>query len=1028
MNKKLLFFLLCLLALGRFAQAQSVSLVLTQAPCNANGIVTANFSGLVSPLLVSWHIIGGPSITHSNVSGPSDVLNSYAGEPFTLLVQDANGAIADAYFPGAPPFLISVNIVDGICPAPGSATATISGGTAPFAYEWTPQGSTTVVSTVNPASLPEGNYNLKVTDANGCTFTLNDSLAVHPEAPFNYTVNGTVASCTNGTATVTGITGSGTPPYSYLWSNGATTPGITGLSQGSYNVIVTDANGCARQRFRQVTQSPFITANVTPTNPTCTQNNGALMTFGAGGTPPYTYLYSNGGTTQGQNGLAPGAYVVTITDANGCTGQAFPYLSATTPVNVTYSTVPSSCTTPNGSATLVASGGQAPYTVSWNTFPAQTGLTASNLAPGSYGFTVTDANGCVRTGTVEIPPVNTIIANLTGTSASCLAANGTASTVPSGGTSPYTYLWSNGATTQNLTSLPAGNYSVTITDAAGCKVTKNWNVEASSPVNAGLASVPASCRYTADGSIGTSVWGGTAPYTYSWSNGQTGATATGLLQGDYWLHVTDANGCIANKFSHVGYSNGNACYCTVTGTVFHDLNNNCVKDPGEAGIANIQIHCAGFGYTYTDANGQYTFQLPTGTYTLSESVQGMYPLAACQNNTIPVTVTAAAGCTQTFDFANTVNPIHDIHISTWNSNFAVPGNNYQQLCIISNDGTVPESSILSTYLNDGQLNAASFSPAGIFAPLSGRYYSTAGNTFPALAPGSAQPFHIGYSVPTNIPMGTSLLFSDTAVASGPLSNWLNDYSPWNNVGVLNTTVVSSYDPNFMEVNPKGVGPEGNITRADSVLEYMVHFQNLGTYKAQKVVVVAMLDPNLNFSSLRPVYSSHKGNVTINEQGELRYTFDNINLPAKMYDEVGSNGMFTFTIKQKPNLPLGTKIKNKAGIYFDYNEPVITNEVVNTLYKPTGIEEENEKKQLSFVLYPNPANTAFTVIVENNTANADTRLNITDASGRVLLAKSMRLQSGKQMIGMNTASLSAGVYFVQLDIAGRKHTQKLVVVK
>lgn len=1028
MNRKLLFFLFCLFAGFKVrAQGPAVNFTLTHPPCNADGIVTANFVNLVPPLTVSWYLNGSP-VVHGGVSGLSDILNSYTGAPFTLMVQDVNNQVAYGSYAGAPPFNLSTSITNNVCPTPSSAAVTVTGGTAPYTYQWIDVATNTVMGTTNPANLPAGNYSVKVTDANGCSYSLVDSNHVQPIAPFSYTMTATPANCTNGAASVSGITGSGTPPYSYLWSNGATSSSISGLSQGVYSVTVTDALGCALQKSREVLQSVTINANITPTMPTCTQNNGAMMTFGSGGVPPYTYLYSNGGTTQSQTNLASGSYSVTVTDANGCTGRGYTYLSASTPVIVTYSAVASSCTTPNGSATLSVTGGQAPYTVSWGTFPAQTGLTASNLAAGDYAFTVTDANGCVRTGSAHVPPVNVITASMTGTSASCLAANGTINIVPLGGTTPYTYLWSNGATSQNITGLAGGSYSVTITDAAGCKVTKSKMVETSSPVHAGLSSVSSSCIYAADGSVAATVWGGTAPYTYSWSNGQSGATATGLTQGYYWLHVTDANGCVASNYAQVNYGSGTSCYCTITGTVYHDLNNNCVMDAGETGIPNVQIHCSGFGYAYTDAAGVYSFKVPTGTYTLSESVQATYPLAACQSNLITVNATAAAGCTQTYNFANSVNPIHDVHISTWNFTYAVPGNSYQQTCIISNDGTTSESNILATYQNDGQLNAATFSPAGIFAPVSARYYSTAGNSVPALAPGNAQAYGISYNVPTNIPMGTALVFHDTAVNAAPVANWLNDYSPWNNVNPLNTTVVSSFDPNFMEVSPTGSGPEGNITHADSVLEYMVHFQNLGTYQAQQVVVIDSLDANLDWSSLRPIYSSHKSKVSIDEHGVLKYTFSNINLPAKMYDERGSNGMFTFTIKLKRNLPLGTKIRNKAGIYFDYNEPVITNGVVNTLYKPTGINEEIQKDQLSFVLYPNPAQSAFTIVVDNKTANADTRISITDVSGRTLLGRSLRLQSGRQMIGMSTASLSAGVYFVNLDIAGRRSAQKLVVVK
>jgi uncharacterized repeat protein (TIGR01451 family) len=667
--------------------------------------------------------------------------------------------------------------------------------------------------------------------------------------------------------------------------------------------------------------------------------------------------------------------------------------------------------------------------VSWSTYPAQSGTTATNLAPGNYPFHITDANGCVQSGVAVVPPVNVITATVTGTSATCLLSNGSINVVPAGGTAPYSYSWSNGATTANVTGLAAGGYSVHITDASGCSITRFRNVEASSPVNVGLATTPVTCIYSNNGSIASNVWGGTAPYTYSWSNGQSTATATGLGTGNYYLHVTDANGCTAHNYAQVTSNNSsNSCYCTITGTVYNDVNGNCVMDAGENGIPNIQIHCAGFGYAYTNASGVYSFQVPTGTYTLTQSILAAYPLAGCQNNAIPVTATASAGCTQTVNFANVINPLHDIHISLWDDMAAVPGNVYGQTCIVSNQGTTAESAILAGYHSDGQINAAAISPSGIFASPSADYYTTSGNTFPSLAPGASQSFSMDYNVPTNIPLGTNLVFRDSAVYTSPMSGWVNDYSPWNNVNLHSATVVSSYDPNFMQVNPKGQGSAGYIYRTDTTLEYMVHFQNLGTYKAQNIVVIDTLDSDLDWSSLRPVYSSHKAKISIDEHGVLKYTFKDIQLPAKMYDDAGSNGMFTFTIKQKPNLAFGTQIWNAAGIYFDYNEPVITNSVLNTLQEPTGIDDRKNKDKFAFAIYPNPARTGFTAVVDNKIANAATSIAITDISGRTIAAKEMRLQSGKQLIPMNTEALTAGVYFVNLNIEGNKSTQKLVIVR
>lgn len=1011
------------------AAAQTVSIAATQAACNNNGILTATFSGLSFPVTVTWNV-AGVITTHSNVTTPTDVLTGYSGAWTTVVVTGSNGIAADATFSG-PPFTYTVNTTGAACPALGTATATVTGGTAPYTYQWLTTGNT-VVATGNPASLPAGQYFIKITDANGCTYgsagNFSDSIYVASLPPFNFTITTTTANCTNGTATMGPITGSGVAPYSYLWSNSATTTSINNLTAGSYSLTVTDANGCSRTRTEQVHQAIQIAVNTTPTNSTCLQNNGALMTFGSGGTPPYSYLYGNGATTQAQTGLAPGYYPVTVTDANGCSGHGGGYIGTSTPVNVTFSATPSSCNGATGSATVAISGGQAPYTVNWSTYPAQTGTTASNLAAGAYSFLVTDANGCTRSGVVNVPPVTVLQATLTGTDATCNALNGSITASVSGGAAPYSYLWMNGITTATLSGLSAGTYWVTITDNNGCHVSRTRSVQSTSPVHVGLASTPASCMFASDGSILATATGGTAPYTWHWSNGQTTANATGLAAGNYGVIATDANGCTGSEHTGISYNTANtSCYCTISGTVYHDINGNCVKDAGEPGIPNILMHCSSTGSVFTDANGQYAFQVPSGTYTISENVLAMYPLAACQNNNVAVTTVAGAGCVQTVNFGNSVNTIHDMHISTWDYTAAVPGNSYIQKCIISNQGTVAEAASIAGYKTDGQLNTATFVPGGVFTAGGSNWY-TSGSNMPNLAPGATAAFNVTYNVPTNIPMSTQIAVKDSVAYTAPMSNWLNDYSPWNNVNQPNTTIVSSYDPNFKAVNPKGVGPEGLIPRSDSTLEYMIHFQNLGTYFAQNIVVIDTLDENLNWSTVRPIYSSHKtSSIQISETGVLKYTFKNINLPAKMQDEPGSNGMFSFTIRTKPNLPLGTILYNKAAIYFDYNEPVITNDVLNTIYQPTGIDDREVAASPDFMIYPNPASASCALLLDNKAAQQAV-VSITDISGRILLRRDARLYPGKQAIEVSTHELTAGVYFVTVATAHAKSTQKLVILK
>ncbi len=998
------------------AFAQSISFTLTQAPCNANGILTANFTGLTPPLAVNW---GGT--IHTGITGMSDALTGYNGARISVIVTDANNATAWGFYQGAPPFVIGSSSTQAVCPASGTATATIvSGGTAPFTYQWTDIPGNTVVSTSNPASLPAGQYDVMVTDANGCVFGTKyyydsaQTINIYNSSNINFTINSTQANCTNGTATVAGFTG-GTAPYSILWSNAATSASITGLTMGVYGATVTDANGCYTKKNVYVSQSKNIGTNMVSTPATCVQNNGSVTSFGSGGVPPYSYLWNNSATTQSISGLAPGIYAVKVTDANGCIGTGNRYVSSSTPVNVTYTTVASSCTSPTGSATLNISGGTTPYSVQWYTFPAQTGNTAIGLPAGLYSFKVTDAVGCVRTGTVTIPPVNVISLAMTTVNATCTQSNGSISVTPTGGTAPYSYVWSNTATTSSVTGLATGQYWVNVTDNAGCTVKKYQNVSASSPISLGIVTSPASCLYSSNGTATATASGGTAPYSYLWNNSGTGPNINGLKRGSYTVDVTDAVGCKARAYTYVNYNpNNNSCYCTITGVVYNDLNANCTQDGGEQGIPNIQVHCSGYGYAYTNANGVYSFKVPTGTYTITETVLGYYPLASCQANSIVVNATAGANCTHTVNFANTVNPIHDMYIHTWNYNCAVPGYTYKQIVLVKNNGTVTEGSVAAGYKSDGQILTPVFSPSGMFTG-SGTQYNIGGTTL-SLAPGVTQHFLVNYNMPANIPLNTSLVFKDTTAYTSPMSNWLNDYSPWNNVNYHNPVVVGSYDPNFKEVSPKGNGPTGVITRNDTTLEYMVHFQNLGTYKAQNIYILDTLDADLDWQTMTPVYQSHKCEITMDENGVIRFQFDNIDLPAEINDEPGSHGLVTYTVKTKKGLPIGTQFKNSAAIYFDFNEPVITNTTTNTLGE-LSVEEARKTDNGKVSVYPNPTHDIFTVRIKEGNYQL---LKVINTLGQVYATE--RVIGNETRIDLSAAT--PGIYFIILQGSEGSRTEKV----
>ena len=1022
------------------AQGGTVLFSLIHSVCNNDGILVAHdtTTTLPPPFTFYWYSSNGNYYSHVSSNG-YDTLFNYDGNPVQVNSGYPGLSFSQGQYAGALPFSFTNSTTIAVCPALGTAEIFPLGGTPPYTYQWLDANdSNRVVATGNPVSLPAGGYYAIVTDSNGCVVNNIDSnsstnpfIVVPGPQTVIANVTATDANCTNGTAKVASIS-AGTSPFGYRWSNGATSAIITGLSQGRYNVTITDAQGCKSHYDAYVQQTTNITVHTTITDAPCLQNDGSAIAFASGGTPPYSYQWTNGQTTQSIINMPGGYNTVSVTDANHCTGSGAATIGFATPINVTNNIVAGSCLSPTGSATLIVTGGTTPYSIAWQTYPIQTGATATNLAPGSYGFTVTDALGCKRTGSAYVPPISIIVAAASGNDAMCLFPNGNATVLVSSAAFPCTYNWSNGATTPTANGLLAGYYSCTITDSLGCSVVKSVQINSSSPVNVILNTVDASCIFSHDGQSTAMASGGAFPYSYYWSNGQTTNSATGLASGNYTVWVQDANGCESSAFTNVGYNpNNDRCYCTLTGRVFVDTNTNCLFDAGETPVHNIMIHCSGVGYTFTDNAGYYSFKVPSGNYTLSENIQAYYPLASCQSNSVSVTASATSGCVISRDFANVINPIHDLKITAIDLNHPIPGFNYLQRLVVQNDGTDREDSIQVGYHHDGQLLLNTVIPNIFVQQNSAAFpnsYSIV-NSFPSLSPTGYQVFDITYNVPTNIPLGTNVVFEDTTAYQNPMSSWLSDYSPWNNVGRLGTVVVGSFDPNEKAVSPQGITSHGYITDKDSILTYTIHFQNTGSYPAQKVVVIDSLDKSLDISTIKLGYSNYPYTATMSDSGVLKFTFDNIQLPAQSYNPIASIGMVMYTIHQKPNLAFGTEIKSPANIYFDYNAPVATNAALNTIgIGDTTSVANTAAQELGFVLYPNPANGNVTLSINCDMAAANSTIRILNLMGEEVLTKHLNLTQGKNLISLNISSLSSGFYFVELSDGQQRKVQKLSVNK
>jgi len=1017
------------------AQAQTVSFTLITPPCNNNGILKAYFSGLTPPITVTWTTMGstGAPIVHTGVAGLNDILTGYSGGPINFVATDSTGASDAGFYAGAAPFTYGFNVDPGICPAPDTIDYLVFGGTAPYSIQWYNMATLATVATTSPVYLPDGNYGITITDAHGCVYGSRvdpNYAALASTSSFTVTATASVANCTDGTASVTPVSG-GTPPYSYQWSNGATTPDIIKLVTGNYSVEVSDANGCRSNASVTVPQAVNIVVPVLSTAASCLDSNGTVSAYGSGGTAPYSYLWTNGERTQFLTGVSSGVYSVMVTDVNGCIGTGSAAVANTSPLSFTKSSSPSLCTSPTGNATIAVAGGTPPYTISWHTTPAQSAVTATGLKPGDYYFHVRDAMGCVEQGTVTVIPVSTLALAYSPVAALCSLSTGSINVIPSGGVAPYTYQWSTGATTPSLTAVAPGNYDLTVTDNLGCKIKASPYVGSYSPIATGMVSTPATCPFTADGINTITGYGGNTPYTYAWSSGGSTATISALPEGAYWGRVTDATGCTSSwQYSYVRSDEAaSGCFCTIEGTIYYDANGNCLRDPGERGLSNMQVYISGRGYTYTDKDGHYTYQVPAGTYTITETIKANYHLATCQTNSIPVIASAGPGCHSTIDFANSVDTFIDMRISTWDYSAPTPGRVYTQTTLITNDGALPHANIRAAYAPDGQIYEPAFTPSRIFTGAPYNYNTP--NTFPALDPGATQQSFMSYHVPTNIPDNTTILFRDSVVADTPeLLYMLLDKTPRNNVNAYTTNTATTYSSNFAQVSPRGSGTSGQISYTDSVLEYMIHFQNTGSSMAENVMVIDTLDDNFDWTTLMPSFLSSPCHISVQQVGARHvatFKFNNINLPRSADNPIGSNGMFTFTMHVKPGLAVGTQLRNRASVYFDYHEPERTNMTINTIMNTSGVNDIAASAGHTFTIYPNPASQSFNAII-NSEISGSAIMTITDITGKTLSAKTIALQKGQQTINTDASSLAPGMYFVSINDHGNVQTAKLVIMK
>jgi len=521
----------------------------------ANGQATANVNGGTPPYTYLWD--DPAAQTTATATGLT------AGT-YHVTVTDAHGCTATGQIILTDPAsdLSVTAVVDqhvscfGL--SDGQATATATNGVAPYSYLWNdPAAQTTATAT----GLAAGTYIVSVTDASNTTVTASVTITEPDELIVDVTgINPNPMGAGNGQATAT-VTG-GTPPYSYLWDDPAaqTTATATGLIAGTYNVTVTDAHGCTATGQIILTDpaSDLSVTAVVDQHVSCFGfSDGQATATATNGVAPYTYLWNDPAaqTTATATGLAAGTYTVSVTDATSTTVTAS--VTITEPDELLVNVSGINPTTPGGNdgqATAIESGGTAPYTYLWDDHAAQTTATATGLPAGTYHVTVTDAHGCTVSGSVILtdPIPGLAVTVIVDQHVSCFGySDGQATATATGGEQPYSYLWNDAASqvTATATGLMAGDYTITVTDAAGSTATASVTIEEPGQLSATVVQTEVSCIGAVDGEITfTDISGGSGNYEFSIDGGANwtlNTSFTGLAAGTYDIWMGDANkaGC-----------------------------------------------------------------------------------------------------------------------------------------------------------------------------------------------------------------------------------------------------------------------------------------------------------------------------------------------------------------------------------------------------------------------------------------------------------------------------------------------------
>ena len=1006
----------------------------------------------------TWLFPGSNSPVVNNVS--QAWVNYPSTGPYDVTLIVSNGISSDTlHYPNFITVNPSPNIsldINHICAGGplGSAVATVTGGTAPYQYYWTPNLGPPTIGLDSVGGLGMNTlYTVEVTDSFGCmnydTFSVSFSwgasvsaqqLGTNPvicpgnsvnltmnysspiginsifwevngqvipgtnstnfQLPFiqgtnNYTVKANIIDEDNcvfssspiiynlnpqvnfnvttqdpcpgpqplGTAQLSGLP-STYGPYQISWSNGQSgnlqTAGTNNnLSPGNHWVIASDNNQC------KDTVNFSIGFDTIP-QPTIVANNGTELCLGqpialsvsSGTYTSYQWYRDNdpvqGGSGAQLNATLPGVYYVEVTEGQGCTGASNTITVISSPlpdISLTGNNV--TCPQGNdGSIVAQVSSGVQPYTYNWSTNATTSGL--SNLTAGTYILTVTDSIGCVNMDTMSLTVPPNFIQGFVNTEPDCFgAASGSIDFTISGGTSPYSFLWSTGDTTEDIQGLLSGIYAVTVTDSSGCIDTLSTFIGQPAAIQLSTQITDVTCHGAFDGEIDLSVSGGTGTYTYWWNNGYIFQDRWNLLAGTHSVTVTDVNGCTGTGAFQV--QEPSPVTSTIAGT-----SNMC-------GFSNGSVDLSPSG-----GISPYNYNWSTGS--TNQDINSL------TGGTYSVTITDANGC-------STSNSVSIINQSLGSA-------------VISNSG--------SNVLCQGQSTLLSESVSGW-------------STYQWLKNG----------VPINGATSVSYLVSD----SGSYRLLITD-----NSGCIDTSsaieislvplpivTISGLAPEYCEndlpVQLSG-NPQGGIWAGQGMS---------GNQFDPSVPGVGFVDIFYTYTDSNNCTDSTQLTTSILDapgggqiSGPANVQFNAVHtyqFPAGSFSSINwsvSGGTQNSQTGNQVEIQWGNSSTGQLSVIETNSGGCSVTDTLNILISVVGLQELFVGPEVN--IFPNPNNGAFTVRLPEN--HQYQNLELFDARGRMVFQRGIKTVETEQQVNLNR--LAAGVYVLRL--AGKRQHQQRIVVR